>query len=116
MISGLLQILFFQGAGEVISRALFPTLPGPVIGLLLLLAWLGVRGHVNEPLGLVADTFSRHLGVLFVPAAVGVVLFLPELRVHALAIICVLTISVVLSIGSSALVLKWLLREPPGDE
>ena len=47
MISGLLQILFFQGLGELGSRLLLPTLPGPVIGLVLLLAWLVLRGSIQ---------------------------------------------------------------------
>ena len=108
MISGLLQILFFQGAGEVLSKLLLPGLPGPVLGLVMLLAWLIYRGEVNPDLAGVAQAFSRHLGLLFVPAAVGVVLFLPELRAHALAILAALVVSVVLTLAASALVLKWL--------
>ena len=76
--------------------------------LVMLLAWLMYRGEVNPDLAEVAQTFSRHLGLLFVPAAVGVVLFLPELRAHALAILAALVVSVVLTLAASALVLKWL--------
>ena len=116
MIAGLVQILFFQGLGELLSRFLLPSLPGPVIGLMLLLAWLLIRKRpVNAPLALVADSFARYLGVLFVPAAVGVVLFLPQLRAHAVALACALVGSVILTIGCSALVLKVMTRED-GDE
>jgi len=111
MIAGLVQILFFQGLGELLSRFLLPSLPGPVIGLMLLLAWLLIRKRpVNAPLALVADSFARYLGVLFVPAAVGVVLFLPQLRTHAVALTCALVVSVILTIGCSALVLKVMTR------
>lgn len=111
MIFGLLQILFFQGLGEVVSKFVLPNLPGPVIGLILLLAWLMLRGAVNPPLASVADSFSQHLGLLFVPAAVGVVMFLPELRAHALAVLAALLGSVVLTIATTALVLKVLCKE-----
>ena len=46
MIAGLVQILLFQGLGEIVARFFLPLIPGPVIGLVLLLAWLRVRGSV----------------------------------------------------------------------
>ena len=116
MIAGLVQILFFQGLGELASKVLLPSLPGPVIGLMLLLGWLLIgRRPVNAALALVADSFARYLGVLFVPAAVGVVLFLPQLRTHAVALACALVASVILTIVCSALVLKVMTRDD-GDE
>ena len=108
MIAGLVQILLFQGLGELISKFVLIGLPGPVIGLVLLLAWLMLRGHLNPSLALVADGFSQYLGLLFVPAAVGVVLFLPQLKEHAGALITALIVSVVLTIASSAIILKIL--------
>jgi len=107
MIFGLVQILLFQSLGELVSKLLLPTLPGPVIGLVLLVAWLVIRKGINPDLAAVADGFSQYFGLLFVPAAVGVVLFLPELKANALAIICALVTSVVLTIGSSALVVRF---------
>ena len=75
MIAGLVQILLFQGLGEVVARFFLPLIPGPVIGLVLLLAWLRLRGGVPATVDLVATAFSQNLGLLFIPAAVGVVMF-----------------------------------------
>lgn len=111
MISGLVQILLFQSLGELISQFLLPTLPGPVIGLVLLVLWLVLRKGVNAELAMVADGFSQYLGLLFVPAAVGVVLFLPQLKANAGAILGALIGSVVLTIASSALVVRLLSKE-----
>lgn len=107
MIDGLVQILIWQGMGELISKFFIPNIPGPVIGLLLLLSFLVIKGEVNQPLGMVADTFRQHLGLLFVPASVGVVLFLPDLKTHGLAVTLALLVSVVLTIAVTALVLKF---------
>jgi len=112
MIFGLVQILLFQSLGELISKLLLPTLPGPVIGLVLLVAWLVISKGINPDLAAVADGFSQYLGLLFVPAAVGVVLFLPQLKANALAIISALVASVILTIGSSALVVRFLSKGP----
>jgi len=108
MIFGFVQILLFQSIGELVSKFLLPTLPGPVIGLVLLVLWLVLRKEINADLAMVADGFSQYLGLLFVPAAVGVVLFVPQLQANAVAIICALVGSVVLTIGSSALVARVL--------
>jgi putative effector of murein hydrolase LrgA (UPF0299 family) len=110
MISGLVQILLFQGLGELITHFLLPLIPGPVIGLILLVGFLALRRGVNASLDEVASTFSQHFGLLFVPAAVGVVMFWPHLKAHAAAIAVALVVSVVLTIAVTALVLKALSR------
>jgi holin-like protein len=110
MISGLVQLLLFQGLGELATHFFLPLIPGPVIGLVLLLGFLALRKRVNAPLDEVAGGFSRHFGLLFVPAAVGVVMFWPHLKAHAGAIAVALLVSVVLTIAVTALVLKGLSR------
>ena len=114
MIEGLVRILLFQGIGEVVAHFLLPFVPGPVIGLVLLLGFLVWRGRVSEGVDLVSSTFVRYLGVLFVPAAVGVVMFLPHLRQQAFAITVALVISVIATIAVTALVAKVLSRGKPG--
>ncbi|MDE1941873.1 MAG: CidA/LrgA family protein [Betaproteobacteria bacterium] len=111
MIPGLVQILLWQGAGELASHFLLPSIPGPVLGLVFLLVFLNLRGRVPENLALVSDTFSQHLGLLFVPAATGVILFLPQLREHAWAVVLALLGSVLLTVAVTALVLKGLSRK-----
>jgi holin-like protein len=106
MISGLVQLFLWQGLGELLSKFFLPGIPGPVLGLLLLLAFLCLKRHVNSDLALVADSFRQHLGLLFVPASVGVLLFLPELQTHALAVGTALIVSVILTIAVTAIVLK----------
>ncbi|QWD90008.1 CidA/LrgA family protein [Polynucleobacter sp. MWH-Braz-FAM2G] len=115
MIYGLVQILLFQSLGELASKFILPTLPGPVIGLILMVMWLILRKGINAELALVADGFSQYLGLLFVPAAVGVVLFLPQLKANALAIVSALIGSVILTIASSALVARFLSQKAPHD-
>jgi holin-like protein len=112
MISGLVQILLFQGLGELATHFFLPLIPGPVVGLILLLGFLALRKRVNPSLDEVASTFSQHFGLLFVPAAVGVVMFWPHLKAHAVAVVVALVVSVVLTIAVTALVLKGLSQSP----
>ena len=69
MIAGLVEILLFQGAGEVVSHFLVPPIPGPVVGLILLLAWFHVRKRIDAPVDLVGTALVQNLGLLFIPAA-----------------------------------------------
>lgn len=114
MIAGLVEILLFQGLGELVSHFLVTMIPGPVIGLILLLAWLHLRKKVPEPVDLVASTLVKHLGLLFIPAAVGVVIYWPQIRSHAVAVGVALVVSVVMTIAVTALVLKILARDALG--
>lgn len=107
MIRGLIILLSFQGAGEIVSRLFSLPIPGPVIGLVLLLAFLIRRGKVDAPIDTVASALVKNLGVLFVSAAVGVVMFLPQLKANFWAISIALTVSVTATIAVSAVILRF---------
>ena len=107
MIASLSLILLCQLAGEVIVRALALPMPGPVVGLVLLLGLLLTRDRfvvlAQGPLrqGGVEDTAKgllAHLSLLFVPAGVGVVQKLDLLAERGTAIAVILAISVVITL------------------
>lgn len=88
MIRGLLAILLCQLVGEVIVRTLDLPLPGPVLGMVLMLIALRVR-RASPDRGSVAAAAApmlKHLQLLFVPAGVGIVVLLGELRADWLPI------------------------------
>src|ERR1700716_2511779 len=107
MIASLSLILLCQLAGEVIVRALALPMPGPVVGLVLLLGLLLTRDRfvvlAQGPLrqGGVEDASKgllAHLSLLFVPAGVGVVQKLDLLAERGTAIAVILAISVVITL------------------
>lgn len=108
MIEGLLILLGFQTAGELLSWWLLPMIPGPVLGLVMLLVFLRWRRGVPPTVDAVGSGILQHLGLLFVPASVGVVLFAPQLRTHGAALLVALVTSVLLTVGVTGLVLRWL--------
>lgn len=108
MIEGLLILLGFQAAGELLSWLVLPMIPGPVLGLVLLLVFLRQRGSVPLSVTTVGSGLLQHLGLLFVPASVGVVLFAPQLRTHGLALLLTLCFSVLATVAVTGLVLRWL--------
>ena len=107
MIASLSLILLCQLAGEIFVRGLELPMPGPVIGLMLLLVLLVARdrfpvlargplqgdGVENASRGLLAN-----LSLLFVPAGVGVVQKLDLVAEHGIAFLGVLAISVLVTL------------------
>ena len=119
MIGALTLLLVYQLAGETIVRLLGLPVPGPVLGMLLLLATLMWRGSTPEPLRGTANGLLRHLSLLFVPAGVGVMVHFHRLAAEWPAILAALLVSTVLTLALSALVMQGLRRlstpEPKGD-
>lgn len=89
MINGLTILLLCQLIGELLARSLHLPVPGPVMGMALLFCGLLLRrcwspnAGGTDPgapgLGQTADALLTHLGLLFVPAGVGIVVYLPQL-------------------------------------
>lgn len=111
IIQGLVHIFIFQALGELLSKFALAFIPGPVIGLVLLLVFLSLRGHVPTSIDLVGSSLLQHLGLLFIPASVGVVLYLPILKANAWAIAAILVVSVLVTIAVTASILKALAKK-----
>jgi len=107
MIASLGLILVCQLIGEVFARALHLPVPGPVIGLVVLLLLLFARDRFNllargplkgEGVEHVSRGMLANLSLLFIPAGVGVVQKLDLLAEHGVAIILILAVSVVVTL------------------
>jgi holin-like protein len=115
LIRTLATLLVFQAIGEAASFALGLPIPGPVIGMALLLGWLAVRKErAAEPLRPTAIELLRHLSLLFVPAGVGVMLHVARLADEWLPIAVALLASTALAVAVTALVIdatrRWMER------
>jgi putative effector of murein hydrolase LrgA (UPF0299 family) len=111
MIPGLVQLFVFQALGELLSKFALPFIPGPVLGLVLLLVYFSVRQQVPASIDSVGSGVLQHLGLLFIPASVGVVLYLPLLQANAWALSLALVVSVVSTVAVTALWLKTFSKE-----
>lgn len=106
----LLVILIAQILGEFVARALGLPLPGPVLGMILVLGLLVAVPQLREMIRAVAQTLLSHLSLLFVPAGAGVVGHLATLGDSTLAILLAIVVSAVLAIGAGALTFAAVAR------
>jgi holin-like protein len=104
--------------GEVLRRALHLPLPGAVIGLFLLALALVVRGGSRKDgvanqfpqLGHTANALIANMGLLFVPAGVGVIAELGVVRQNWLPILVGLVVSTVLGLVVTGYVMHRVCR------
>jgi len=103
---GLAWLLVFQCIGEVLSRGLSLPLPGPVVGLVLLLVCLRYA-FVREPVSECANFLLSHLSLLFIPVGVGVMTHLALLAQYGGRMLLVIAVSTWVGLGVTAAVMWW---------
>ena len=110
VIAGLLVLLGCQLAGQLVADLFGLPVPGPVLGLVLLLVWLQLRSPSEESgLARVCTRLLAHLQLLFVPAGVGVVQYLSLVGAAAVPVVLGLVVSWVVALTVAAGVAAALL-------
>jgi holin-like protein len=107
---GLALLLLLQAAGEALAHSLALPLPGPVIGLVLLLPALQLA-WVREPVAAAAELLLAHLSLLFVPVGVGVITHLGLVSRYGMQLVLVIVLSTWIGMAATALVLQALMRD-----
>jgi holin-like protein len=110
VIGALATLLVLQLLGEALVYVFKLPLPGPVVGMALLLPVLAVRPGQLAALKPTSQNLLQHLSLLFVPAGVGVMLHLRRLGDEALAIGVALVLSTWVGLAMAALVMSRLMR------
>ena len=106
---GFAWLLVLQSAGELLAHALRLPFPGPVVGLVLLLAALNIEA-VRTPVAACADFLLAHLSLLFVPVGVGVMTHLGLLGEYGGRLLLVIALSTWIGLAVTALVLRALMK------
>ena len=103
---GLAWLLVLQSIGEVLSRGFSLPLPGPVLGLILLVPALRFA-LVREPVAECANFLLSHLSLLFIPVGVGVMTHLALVSQYGGRMLLVIALSTWIGLAVTALVLYW---------
>ena len=97
MLATLATLLGCQLIGEVAARGLGLPIPGPVLGLVLLVALLAAKPSIAENMRATTGVILANLSLLFVPAGVGVIGNLDILSDDWFALLCILVVSTLLA-------------------
>jgi holin-like protein len=122
MLHAIFLIFVLQLIGEFLQKYFELTVPGPVIGLLLMLGLLlflkpshGSDSGFGQQVMSTANTLLQHLSLLFVPIGVGVVMHLQLLESQLAKVLGVIVIGTLLTLIFTALLFQWL-RKRGADE
>lgn len=102
-------IFFFQLIGEVISESFKSPIPGPIFGMVLMLAFLFLcnafakTNRIPQQLESVSGGLLKNMSLLFVPVSVGVMLHVEMVRDNWFILLVLLLVSTIFSIVVSAL-------------
>ena len=110
-LKGMAWLLVLQSLGELLAHALVLPFPGPVIGMVLLLPLLRVPG-IHRQVAACAEFLLRHLSLLFVPVAVGVMAHLGLLATYGVRILVVITLSTWAGLAATAWTLRAVRERP----
>jgi putative effector of murein hydrolase LrgA (UPF0299 family) len=110
LLRGLTWLVLFQLLGTAINHLFLPVLPGPIVGLLLLLMFLIARGEVAEPISLAASSLLRYLPLLLVPPAVGVMVYAADIAADFWAIVGALVLSLVIAMAFVGVLMNTLVK------
>lgn len=111
MPTAILILIGCQLLGELIREALSLPIPGPVVGMFLLAAILVVRGQsagdasTKSSLDKTAGMLISHMGLLFVPAGVGIIAETHLLRQEWLPILAAVVGSTILGVAVTGFVM-----------
>lgn len=115
MLTGILVLLGCQLAGETAVRLTGLEFPGPVVGMLLFFVVLRLREPgATSTLVRAPELLLRHLHLLFIPAGVGIVVYLERIREDAWSLAAGLWVSWLVGFVATALTASWLLRKVRG--
>ncbi|MDW5375615.1 CidA/LrgA family protein [Halomonas sp. HP20-15] len=108
LIVGMSVLLGCQFIGELLVRALAAPVPGPVLGMVVLLVGLMINGRVPSALRMAGEGLLRYLTLLFVPAGVGLMTHFGLIREELGVLAVTLVASTALTLAVTAKLLDWL--------
>ena len=118
MLKSIFILLSFQLLGEVLQKIFTLTLPGPVIGMVLLLIFLLIikkqeifKNKIEKALLLTSEGLNLYLPLLFVPVGVGVVMHLSYLKSNQLIVLLIIFVSTLLTIGFTSYIMSKLSKK-----
>ena len=114
----MLTLIGFQLVGDMIADIISVPVPGMVIGLVLLVTLLFLKGCLHGPntavpesLSCVAKGLHDHLGLLFVPAGVGIMANLQSLAADAVGLFSAVVVSTLATVAVTGLTAAWFRKE-----
>tara|TARA_B100000780_G_scaffold107074_1_gene74914 strand:- start:452 stop:823 length:372 start_codon:yes stop_codon:yes gene_type:complete len=118
MLNSVFLIFLFQLIGELVQKVLELNIPGPVIGLILLLTSLLLSKKYNHQLikklkiNLInsAENLVHYIPLFFLPVGVGVVMHLSFLEGSLVTVLFIIVFGTLITLAITGLLMEKLLK------
>ena len=116
MLKSLFIIFFYQLLGEAIQKFFEINIPGPVIGLILLLSFILFSKNIKQSkkiikeISLTSHQIISYLSLLFVPIGVGVVMHINYLGDNLFKIFSIIIIGTLTTLVFTAFVMEKIIN------
>jgi len=110
MLKGFTALVLLQLLGSIVNWAFLPLLPGPIIGMLLLLGWLMLQGGVSDAVSAAAGGLLQYLPLLLVVPAVGIMTSGKILLDEWVAIASALVLSLLVTVPLCGWLMERMIR------
>lgn len=107
---GITILLIYQLVGEISVLFLSIPVPGPVLGMILLLLTLLLRGSTPASLDSSSTALLSHLSLLFVPAGVGMLVHFDRIANEWIPITIALLLSTIITMMATAAIMLGVSR------
>ena len=109
LIKGLSWLILFQLIGTALNVLFLPFLPSAIIGMVLLVLFLRLRGQVGESIETASGGLLRFLPCC-TPPATGIMMYGSEIAADAAAILVSLTVSFILVVPLTGHLMQYLIK------
>lgn len=106
LLDGLIYLVVFQILGTGLSALCLPMIPGPIVGLVLMLVYLCCRGKVPESVNTTASALVGYLPLLLVPPAVSIMAYFHVIERQ----LWLLLLTLILSLIPAIVFTGWLMQ------
>ena len=118
MLNSVFLIFLFQLIGELVQKVLELNIPGPVIGLILLLTSLILskkydhKSIKNQKINLInsAENLVHYIPLFFLPVGVGVVMHLSFLEGSLVKVLFIIVFGTLITLAITGLLMEKLLK------
>lgn len=100
-------LLIFQFLGEALVLALRLPIPGPVMGMVFLFLALVLAPKLLDKVEQSGTDLLRHLSLLFVPVAAGIMVSASDIGPHWLALLLAMMSSTLLTLAVTAASMRF---------
>lgn len=94
-IAGLFYLLVFLIVGGLLQQIASLPIPAPVLGMILLLSFLLIKGKIPEPLERITQILSPLLPLFLLPVSAGIITQSDTIREHGPLLLVILAISII---------------------